>query len=46
MPSIDVTVKVKENLDKVMKEQGIKTYSDVVHFLLFFYDVKKTPDSE
>jgi len=41
MTTIDITPKVKKQLDKLKEERGIKNYSDSIHFLLFFYETKK-----
>jgi len=40
MPSIDVTDKVRDRLKDLKKKLGIKNYSDLIHHLLFFYEVK------
>jgi len=34
MPTIDLTIKVKEKLKDYMATEGIKTYSDAVNLLL------------
>ena len=34
MPTIDITQKVKEKLDKFKEKEGCKTYSEAVNLLL------------
>ncbi len=46
MTTIDITPKVKGQLDKLKEERGIKNYSDSIHFLLFFYETKKEKNIE
>ena len=46
MPTIDLTQKVKERLDKIKEKYGCKTYSEAVNLLLIFYEEKKKTNSK
>ncbi len=46
MPSIDLSPKVKEKLEKIKEEYGCKTYSEAVNILLLIYEEKKKSNSK
>ncbi len=46
MPSIDLSPKVKEKLEKIKEEYGCKTYSEAVNILLLIYEEKKKLNSK
>ena len=41
MPTIDLSKKVKEKLEKIKDEFGCKTFSEAVNIILIIYDEKK-----
>jgi len=40
MPSIDLSRKVKERLEKFKDNEGCKTFSEAVNVLLLYFDQK------
>lgn len=46
MPSIDLSSKVKEKLEKIKEEYGCKTFSEAVNILLLMYEEKKRTDTK
>ncbi len=42
MPSIDVSQKVKEKLEKFKDDEGCKTFSEAVNILLRYFEQKKS----
>ena len=46
MPSIDLSSKVKEKLEKIKEEYGCKTFSEAVNIFLLMYEEKKRTNSK
>jgi len=46
MPSIDLSEKVKEKLDKIKEDYGYKTFSEAVNILLLMHEEKKRMESK